>query len=176
MDTKQHKENFMPNLKYYGSFERGNSMSLGEGVGVQFGTNAMPTEDGDMFLAILDADNPKDQERMKLIEKSKPFLKGKIKYIPNAEEMAEKGRLIKAEEKLNMIKEGMTTGLFDFKMPQDEQELRDFAYSIGVDFDIEKKIPKPVLAGKVKEKLGLAEPKPPKEPVKYPKRKSKEGE
>ena len=175
----------MSNIKYYGSFERGNNMSLGEGLSVQFGVNAMPTVEGDMYLATLDADKADDQRRIELIMVSKPFLKGKIKYIPNPEETAEAGRLAEAEKKCNTIKEGLSTGIFDLKIPEDEGELRDFAYSIGVDFDINKKIPKPILAAKVKEKLGLKQPAPAKkgepelppekEPVKY-KRKSKEGD
>jgi hypothetical protein len=168
--VKNMPEKFLSGERTYETIERGLLLILpGELPPARFSDNP-----GNHHFCVLSMENPlrgisvEMQRRMALeIEKSKPFLKGRIKYVPSKEEVLAAEKKKNQANTLEKYKKTLGAGIFELNLnDKTVEQLCMLADEIGAVF-LDKNgntTLKNVIIKNIKEKLGAyAEPEVKKE-------------
>lgn len=167
-------EKFLAGQRMYGTEERGMVLILpGELPPARFGDNP-----GVHHFCILDMENnvtrdgititAETQQKMAMeLEKTKPFINGRVKYVKSPDELRMEERKKEQEKFMGELKESLSEGILELNLEEKSMEqLCHLAEKIGaVYLNKNGKVTlKNVIVKNIKELLGLKEPEPVDEP------------
>lgn len=162
----------MTEIVHYGCFDRGMVVVLPQGMkSVYFGTAPIPAEGNEVFyVASFDRSKEEDVKREEALKTTKPFMQGKIRYIPSVAELEARAKQKAQDEACETMRKDLGSGLYILNLDGlNQEQLIALADKIGAKaYGADGRAMSAMIIRKsISGRLGLVQEAPP-EPVEVP--------